>query len=88
MFQLALELPGSGMMRMAGSPKEYACPSNGEENAAMYNLACCYAQLGKLEAALTCLEGLNDDFENWDAMKSDPDLAPLRGPQLEKLVGM
>ena len=33
--QLSLELPGSGVMRLAGSPKEYSCASEGEENAAL-----------------------------------------------------
>ena len=33
--QLSLELPGRGFMRLAGSPKEYACASEGEENAAL-----------------------------------------------------
>lgn len=45
--QLSLELPGAGVMRLAGSPKEYSCASEGEENAALYNMACCWAALGQ-----------------------------------------
>lgn len=58
LFNLALELPGNGAYRLSGSPREYACPSDAEERAALYNLACCYAQLGQREAALTCLDSV------------------------------
>lgn len=58
MFNLALELPGNGAYRMATSPREYSCPSDAEENAALYNMACCYAQLGQVSAAMTCLEAV------------------------------
>ena len=87
MFQLALELPGSGFMRMAGSPKEYACASEGEEQAALYNMACSYCRMGQPSAALTCLEALLDSgFEDYNAIRSDPDLASARGGELDKLV--
>lgn len=89
MFQLALELPGSGVMRIAGSPKEISCPSEGEENAALYNMACAYCQMKppKIEAAMTCLEAaLDNGFEEIDNIRQDSDLQPLRGPQLEGLL--
>ena len=35
---LRLQLPGSGVMRMSGSVREYSCASEGEENAALYNM--------------------------------------------------
>lgn len=35
------------MMRLSGSVREYSCPSEGEENAALYNMACCWAALGQ-----------------------------------------
>jgi hypothetical protein len=54
LFQLALELPGSGAFRLEGTVKEYRCPSEGEENAALYNTACCYALLGKRVGASLC----------------------------------
>lgn len=87
LFSMALELPGSGVMRMAGTVREYACASEGEENAALYNMACAYASLGQVPAALTCLEGLLENgFEDYEGMRRDPDLAPLRGPQLDALL--
>lgn len=123
-------------MRMAGSPKEYSCASEGEENSALYNMACCWAALGQkqvgsgsrtsprcaapsedgrcgatphnviagnnlapresqcaslalslLQSALTVLEALLDNnFEDYAAIRSDPDLAALRGPELEALL--
>lgn len=88
MFELALELPGSGVVRLAGSPKEYACPSDGEESTALYNMACCYCKLGKPDAALTCLKSLLNDteFDNYHAIRTDPDLAPVRGTELDSLL--
>ena len=74
-------------MRMSGSVREYSCPSDGEESAALYNMACAYAVLGEKPAALTVLEALLDaGFDQYDAVRQDPDLAPLRGPELEKLI--
>ena len=88
MFQLALELPGSGVMRLSGSPKEYACPSEGEEQSALYNMACAYCKLGQVRAALTCLEGLVVDagFEDADTIRNDPDLVMCQGAELEALL--
>ncbi|PSC71097.1 Tetratricopeptide-like helical [Micractinium conductrix] len=87
LFQLSLELPGSGVMRMSGSVREYSCASEGEENAALYNMACCYAALGQKQAALTVLEALLDnEFDQVATIRSDADLAPLRGPDLDKLL--
>ncbi|KAI7841388.1 hypothetical protein COHA_005006 [Chlorella ohadii] len=87
LFQLSLELPGSGVMRMAGSPKEYSCASEGEENAALYNMACCWAAMGQRQSALTVLEALlENNFEDYASIRSDPDLAPVRGPELDKLL--
>lgn len=86
-FNLALELPGNGAYRQPGSPREYLCPSDAEENAALYNMACCYAQMGQTEAALTCLEAvLENGFDDVKTMLADADLAPVRGPQLQQLV--
>jgi hypothetical protein len=48
----------SGAYRLSGSPREFACPSDAEEHACLYNMACCYAQLGQQQAALTCLESI------------------------------
>jgi len=35
-----------------------SCPSDAEENAALYNMACAYAQLGQMASAVTCLEAV------------------------------
>ncbi|KAG2501197.1 hypothetical protein HYH03_001011 [Edaphochlamys debaryana] len=87
MFNLALELPGNGAYRMPGSPREFSCPSDAEEQGALYNMACCYAQMGQAQAALTCLEAVLDSgFEDFKTMRSDPDLAPARGPKFEELM--
>lgn len=88
LFQLALELPGNGFMRMEGSPKEYACASEGEENSCLYNMACCWVKMNKPAAALTCIEALlENNFDEFQTIRTDPDLAPLRGGELDKLLG-
>jgi hypothetical protein len=116
-------------MRLSGSVREYACASEGEENAALYNMACCWAVLGQkqvqsgqphnaivhwglhpcralcclrpfasfckavveclpaLQSALTVLEALLDNsFDDYAAIRTDPDLALLRGPELDQLL--
>ena len=86
-FSLALELPGNGAYRLPGSPREYLCPSDAEENAALYNMACCYAAMGQRDAALTCLEAvLENGFDDVATMTRDPDLASLRGAELDALI--
>ncbi|CAG9465973.1 unnamed protein product [Pedinophyceae sp. YPF-701] len=88
MFEKSLDLPGSGFMRIAGTVREYACPSEGEEQAALYNMACAYCQMGpeeggpKVEAALACLKGaVEAGFEDVRAMEQDADLAAaVRAP--------
>jgi len=87
LFREVFTLPGSGSMRYAGTVKEISCASTGEENAALYNIACCYARLGTpkegLEALKTCLENGFEDYEN---IKADSDLEPIR--QLPEFNGM
>ncbi|KAF5831177.1 hypothetical protein DUNSADRAFT_13480 [Dunaliella salina] len=86
MWNLALELPGNGAYRLPSSPREYSCPSDAEENAALFNMACAYVQLGQKASALTCLEAvLENDFKDFQTIRSDPDLAPL-GQELTDLV--
>ncbi|PNW77501.1 hypothetical protein CHLRE_10g439350v5 [Chlamydomonas reinhardtii] len=88
MFNLALELPGNGAYRLQGSPREFSCPSDAEEQAALYNMSCAYAQMGQREACLTCLEAvLESGFEDYTTMRADPDLAPVRGPAFDQLLG-
>ncbi|KXZ46479.1 hypothetical protein GPECTOR_43g915 [Gonium pectorale] len=88
LFNLALELPGNGAYRLPNSPREFSCPSDAEEQAALYNMACAYAQTGQVASSLTCLEAvLESGFEDYATMRSDPDLAPARGPAFEELLG-
>eukprot|EP00878_Enallax_costatus_P005241 GHUV01005508.1.p1 GENE.GHUV01005508.1~~GHUV01005508.1.p1 ORF type:complete len:286 (+),score=95.50 GHUV01005508.1:161-1018(+) len=87
LFNLALELPGNGAYRLPGSPREYSCPSDAEEHAALYNMACCYAQLGQKQAALTCLESvLETGFSDISTINADPDLKPVRGSELQAVI--
>ena len=84
MFNLALELPGNGAYRLSGSIREFSCPSDAEEQAALYNLACCYCALGKKQAALACIEGIVEQgFKDFGTIRTDPDLISLRGAELE-----
>ena len=64
-------------------------PSDAEEQAALYNMACAYAALGQREAALTCVEAaFESGFEDVETLKTDPDLASLRGgADWERVVG-
>jgi hypothetical protein len=38
-----------------------SCPSDAEENAALFNMSCAYVQLGQSSSALTCLEAVLDN---------------------------
>ena len=67
--------------------REVSCPSDGEEQAALYNMACSYARLGQREAALTCLEAvLESGYSDTQSLRSDPDLEGLRGRELNELL--
>lgn len=75
------------MIWVAGTVREISCPSDGEEQAALYNMACAYAQLRQTESALTCLEAvLETGFEDMQGLRSDPDLQPCHGAQFESLM--
>ena len=72
----------------AGTVREISCPSDGEEQAALYNMACSYARLSQAEAALTCLEAvLESGFTDIGALRQDPDLESLRGREFDGLLG-
>ena len=63
------------------------CPSEGEELAALYNMACAYAALSQRDSALACLEGAFEaGMSDFAAVRSDSDLATVRGPELDKLL--
>ena len=79
MFRTALSLPGDAFVRLAGSVREYAVPSTGEENTCLYNLACCFSALGDAESAMEALEdALKNGFDDLSTCRTDPDLKPVR----------
>jgi hypothetical protein len=48
-----------------------ACPSEQEEEAALYNMVCCYSKLGELDSGLAVLRGLLElpCFHNFDILR-------------------
>jgi hypothetical protein len=68
--------------------KEFSVASTGEENSALYNLACCFAAQGRTAEALDVVRAaLDNGFDDVQALKTDSDLAPLRkGGALDKLL--
>eukprot|EP01025_Chloroclados_australasicus_P027488 TRINITY_DN2725_c2_g1_i4.p2 TRINITY_DN2725_c2_g1~~TRINITY_DN2725_c2_g1_i4.p2 ORF type:complete len:278 (+),score=24.36 TRINITY_DN2725_c2_g1_i4:50-835(+) len=88
-FTVALELPGNGAYRFANSIREYSCPSEGEEQAALYNLTCSYAKLKQIDSALICLEALLEaGYDDFEQIRSDPDLYILKGKQqFNEIIG-
>ena len=88
LFQLSLTLPGSGAARRAGSPTEYAVPSDGEAQSALYNLACCFAAQGRAGDGLEVIKSLLEaGYEDTAAIRGDADLAPLRaGGKLDAVL--
>ena len=92
LFQAALELPGSGVKRDRKLANEL---SFGERVAVSYNLCCCYCRLSQRESDPALLERaleyltdcLQAGFEDYDALKKDADLAPLRAmPGYKRLM--
>eukprot|EP00793_Prasinoderma_coloniale_P006211 PRCOL_00004687-RA len=87
LFEAALELPGSAVARFASSPREYRCASDGEVQSALYNAACCHAQMGDAKRGLETLEGaMENGFEEFDAALADEDLQPLGRDAIEQLI--
>lgn len=86
LFQQAFALPGTGIKRDKKKPNEL---STGERYSALYNIACCQAQIGLFEDGLktlaSCMEAGYEDYEN---LRQDPDLEPLRMyPEFEEMIG-
>jgi len=78
-FREVFGLPGSGTMRYKGTVKELSCPSDAEISAALYNIACCHAQMGAVDTALDALDdACKAGFSQFEALSQDPDLAPVR----------
>lgn len=72
----ALTLPGTGPTRVRGKPAEL---SEGELQAAHFNLACARARLGSLDDAMDSLEeAVQNGYENIKQMQSDADLQQLQ----------
>lgn len=78
-FERALELPGTGVKRFRDRPRLL---SDGEKVAALYNIACCQSKLAQpenIQNGLIALAGcLEAGYDNWQQLRSDPDLANLR----------
>lgn len=75
-FVAALDMPGSGPRRTKGKPAEL---STGELQAALFNAACCHAQLGEPGEGMAALRAAVDaGFDDWAVLRQDADLAPLR----------
>lgn len=75
-YEKALTLPGTGLKRYRDKPRLI---SDGERSAALFNIACCHAQLGDTRAGLVALAGcLELGYDDFRQLRSDPDLAPLR----------
>mmetsp|Transcript_5786 Transcript_5786/g.35942 ORF Transcript_5786/g.35942 Transcript_5786/m.35942 type:complete len:229 (+) Transcript_5786:128-814(+) len=84
-FEQALNLPGTGVKRDKKKPAEL---SNGEKYSALYNIACCQAQLGEHRSGMMALAGcMEAGYEDYDNLRKDPDLEPLRQyPEFEGLI--
>ncbi|GFR49541.1 hypothetical protein Agub_g11585 [Astrephomene gubernaculifera] len=79
LYERALTLPGTGIKRYRDRPPQ---ASDGERAAALFNAACCQAQLGDMRAGLVALAGcLEAGYDDFQQLRSDPDLAPLRGDE-------
>lgn len=89
LFREVFTLPGSGSMRYQGRLKELSCASEGEINAALYNMACCFAKMGRVEDGLQAMSDcMENGFDNYEAFKTDPDLQSLRqSPDFDKVIG-
>eukprot|EP00246_Nothoceros_aenigmaticus_P015048 TRINITY_DN6056_c0_g1_i1.p1 TRINITY_DN6056_c0_g1~~TRINITY_DN6056_c0_g1_i1.p1 ORF type:complete len:278 (-),score=56.19 TRINITY_DN6056_c0_g1_i1:267-1040(-) len=63
-------------------------PDVKEEGVASYNVACCYSKLGQVDAGLQALEeALEAGFDDYKAVRTDPDLETLRAsPNFKELI--
>ncbi|GLC45823.1 hypothetical protein PLESTB_001151700 [Pleodorina starrii] len=83
-YEKALTLPGTGLKRFKDKPRLI---SDGERSAALFNIACCQAQLGDLRSGLVAMAGcLELGYDDFAQLRSDPDLEPLR--QDERFEGL
>ncbi|KAK9825330.1 hypothetical protein WJX74_009904 [Apatococcus lobatus] len=76
LFGSAPGLPGTGTKRFRDKPAQ---SSDGEKMAALYNIACCHAQLGNMtEGLLSIAETLKLGYSDINQIRSDPDLERIR----------
>lgn len=66
-----------------------AVASDGEKISAYYNIACCLSQTGNThDGLLALLEALQMGYEDFQQIRSDPDLEALRSdPKFEPMIG-
>ncbi|BDA46788.1 probable protein MET1, chloroplastic [Coccomyxa sp. Obi] len=85
-FEKAMNLPGTGLKQFRDKPPTI---SNGEKQAALYNIACCQSRLGKIEPGLMALAGaLEAGYEDYQQIREDPDLEVVRADKrFETLIG-
>ncbi|CAL5224279.1 g6941 [Coccomyxa viridis] len=76
-FEKAIDLPGTGIKQFRDKPPAI---SNGEKQAALYNIACCHSRMGNLQDGLLALKGcLEAGYEDYQQIREDPDLEGIRG---------
>jgi len=103
-FELGMKLPGSKMdilrKPMIGGPSPVGGAASGREGsvvygldeferqAGYYNLACCYAKLGKPSESVASLRSaFRSGFDDWKTVRTDPDMESVRGtPEYEALL--
>ncbi|CAL8471406.1 g10948 [Coccomyxa elongata] len=85
-FEKAMTLPGTGLKQFRDKPPTI---SNGEKQAALYNIACCQSRLGKIEPGLMALAGaLEAGYEDYQQIREDPDLEAVRADKrFQMLIG-
>lgn len=86
LFDKALALPGTGIKRFRDKP---AAISDGEKQAAYFNIACCYSKLGDAQKGLVAVAGcIEAGYMDFAQLRMDPDLETLRqDARFEGLLG-
>jgi predicted Zn-dependent protease len=85
-FRSSQDLPGSGVMRVRGKPREL---SNGELHAALYNSAAALMRMGQFDDALAELSSLvRAGFTDAQLVMQDSDFAELRRLRPNELAAL
>ena len=89
----ALVLGGGGLCRLGDMVRgldlaRQALALDPDDSGVLYNVACVYANAGRSEEAVTCLEkAIENGFGHWEWLEHDSDLESLRGdPRFQALV--